>query len=164
MAVVLHPGDGRVYDMGCMRAVFLVDRAETEQRASVSEWGLEPRHAGPGAHKHDINDEIFYSLEGVADVRVGDLWRRRGKGGFALMPCGTLHDVRNDADSRMGLLSVYLTGSLRADVARHHGVAPAASARADRRPCRHLTQDGLPGRAGKGFCGATGFGAGSAVY
>ena len=47
-----------------MRAVFKADGAETDDRYSVSEWWMEPRNAGPGAHHHEANDEVFYVLEG----------------------------------------------------------------------------------------------------
>ena len=47
-----------------MRAVFKADEAETQERYSVAEWWLRPGAAGPGAHLHEANDEIFYVLAG----------------------------------------------------------------------------------------------------
>ena len=60
--------------MGFMRAVFKADGAETDDRYSVSEWWMEPRNAGPGAHHHEPNDEVFYVLEGTASILIGDEW------------------------------------------------------------------------------------------
>jgi hypothetical protein len=50
--VVLAPGEGRVYPMGRISAVFKADDTETEQRYSISEWWLDPHTEGPGAHSH----------------------------------------------------------------------------------------------------------------
>ena len=55
--IVLGPGEGRRYDMGAPRAVFKADGPEVSGRISVSEWWLDARHEGPGAHKHDDNEE-----------------------------------------------------------------------------------------------------------
>jgi hypothetical protein len=60
-SIVLAPEQGRTYDMGFMRAVFKADGAETDDRYSVSEWWMEPRNAGPGAHHHEDNDESSMS-------------------------------------------------------------------------------------------------------
>jgi hypothetical protein len=46
--------------MGFMRAVFKADGAETEDRYSVSEWWMEPRNSGPGAHHHE-QVKLYYS-------------------------------------------------------------------------------------------------------
>ena len=66
---VLHipAGEGRRYDMGGMRSLFLADGAETDSSYSISEWWLDPGQPGPGAHSHDANDDIFYVIEGTID-------------------------------------------------------------------------------------------------
>ncbi|MDF2780550.1 MAG: hypothetical protein K0S96_354 [Geminicoccaceae bacterium] len=66
--------------MGFMRAVFKADGAETEDRYSVSEWWMEPRNSGPGAHHHEANDEVFDVLDGIASILVSDEWLDLGKG------------------------------------------------------------------------------------
>ena len=60
-ALVIGPKQGRSYDMGRMRAVFFADGDETAQRYSISEWWLEPKTEGPGAHEHP-EDHVFYVL------------------------------------------------------------------------------------------------------
>lgn len=60
--IVLAPGQGRAYPMGRISAVFKADEAETQSRYSVSEWWLEPRTQGPGAHSHD-EDDLFYVIK-----------------------------------------------------------------------------------------------------
>ncbi|MDX3927253.1 MAG: cupin domain-containing protein [Shinella sp.] len=108
--VVLGPGDGRRYDMGAIQAVFKADASETQSRFSISEWWLEARHEGPGAHKHDENEEIFYVLEGTASILIGDTWHQMPKGSLCVIPRGTMHDFRNESHSRTGLLNVFVPG------------------------------------------------------
>lgn len=57
--------------MGAIAAVFKTDCAETRGAYSISEWWLEPRTQGPGAHRHR-EDDVFYILAGTMSV----LWRR----------------------------------------------------------------------------------------
>lgn len=35
-------------------------------------WWLEPNSDGPGAHQHENNDEVFYGIEGLISILVGD--------------------------------------------------------------------------------------------
>ena len=108
--VVWGPGEGRLYDMGALKAVFKADELETQGRFSISEWWLEPRHAGPGAHKHDENEEVFYVLEGVASILVAEEWHRMPKGSMCVIPRGVMHDFRNEGTVRTGLLNFFLPG------------------------------------------------------
>lgn len=109
-SIVLSPEQGRTYDMGFMRAVFKADGAETDDRYCVSEWWMEPRQAGPGAHHHESNDEVFYVLEGRASILIGDQWVDVGKGSFIRIPAGVTHDFENRTDERMGLLNLFIPG------------------------------------------------------
>ena len=63
--IVRLAGEGREYRMPAMRAVFLADGEETGDAYSISEWRLEPKSDGPGAHSHEANDEIFRSVDGT---------------------------------------------------------------------------------------------------
>lgn len=108
--IVLAAGAGRHYAMGRMSAVFKADGPETGNRYCVSEWWLEPHSAGPGAHHHDDNDEVFYVLDGTASLLIGDRWIDARRGDFFLIPAGTLHDFANRSPERMGLLNVFVPG------------------------------------------------------
>jgi len=44
--------------MGRISAVFKSDEDETQSRYSVSEWWLEPKTRGPGAHSHAEDDLV----------------------------------------------------------------------------------------------------------
>lgn len=109
-AIVLTPGGGRAYDMKTMRAVFKADGAETGNRYSISEWWLDPHQPGPGAHKHDDNDEIFYVIEGTPSVLLGERWIDAAKGSFIRIPAGLMHDFENRTDARIGLLNFFIPG------------------------------------------------------
>jgi len=62
--IFLAPSDGRHYPMGRISATFKADEAETQNQYSISEWWLEPKTQGPGAHAHD-EDDAFYVVEGT---------------------------------------------------------------------------------------------------
>ena len=106
----LGPGEGRHYSLGRVSAVFKADNGETDERYSVSEWWLEPRTEGPGAHSHAANDEIFYVIEGVASILAGETWIEAPRGSFIRIPAGVLHDFRNPTDARVGLFNVFIPG------------------------------------------------------
>lgn len=108
--LVLPPGEGRKYNCGTMTAVFKADENETDNKYSVSEWWLEPHSDGPGAHQHEENDEVFYVLEGVASILIGDRWIDAGKGSFIRIPSKTIHDFKNQTGKQAGLLNFFIPG------------------------------------------------------
>ena len=103
-AIVLAPAEGRAYPMGRISAVFKADGEETQSQYSVSEWWLEPRTQGPGAHSHE-EDDLFYVIEGVMSLRVGEEWFDCPRGSFVLVPGGMTHDFENRSDARAGVLN-----------------------------------------------------------
>lgn len=109
-SIVLKKGEGRKYNMGSMQAVFLADEQETEEKYSISEWWLDPESTGPGAHKHEINDEVFYVLEGTTSFLVGEEWVNAEKGTFLRIPAGTIHDFANRTGTRTGILNFFIPG------------------------------------------------------
>jgi mannose-6-phosphate isomerase-like protein (cupin superfamily) len=108
--IMLGPDEGRHYRMPSMRAVFKADGAETQDRYCVSEWWIEPYGHGPGAHRHEANDEIFYVTEGTASLLVGDVWHDAPKGSFLLIPAGTTHDFANRTGDPACLFNVFIPG------------------------------------------------------
>src|SRR5207253_2903298 len=79
--VVLGPGEGRAYPMGCVSAVFKADGEETRQGYSISEWWLDAHTKGPGPHSHP-EDDVFYVLAGTMNVMVGTEWIEASTGSF----------------------------------------------------------------------------------
>ena len=109
-AIALPLGEGRQYDLGGIRAVFKADGAETGDRYSISEWWLEPHTDGPGAHSHDSNDELFYVMEGVVSILLGETWINAPAGSFIRIPPAMTHDFANRTDARVGLLNIFIPG------------------------------------------------------
>jgi quercetin dioxygenase-like cupin family protein len=108
--IKLTAGTGRIYEMQGMRAIFKADEAETKEAYSVSEWWLDARQTGPGAHSHETNDEVFYGIGGVMAVRAGEEWHDIAPGDFLRIPAGTIHDFENRTDARAGLLNFFIPG------------------------------------------------------
>lgn len=107
--IVLRPGEGRTYDMGRIQAVFKADEGESANRYSISEWWLEPRTTGPGAHSHE-EDDVFYVLAGTMSFLIGDRWVDAEVGSFVLVPAGITHDFENRGDVRSGVLNLSAPG------------------------------------------------------
>ena len=107
--VILPPGGGRSYPMGRIQAIFKADGAESENRYSISEWWLEPKTTGPGAHSHE-EDDVFFVLAGTMSFLVGGDWRDAEAGSFVLVPGGMTHDFENRGTVRSGVLNFSAPG------------------------------------------------------
>lgn len=108
--LVLPPGSGRRYACGPMTAVFKADEEETSCAYSASEWWLEPHSAGPGAHLHEENEEVFYVLEGQTTFLIGEEWITADKGSFIRIPPKTIHDFANRSGQKTGVLNFFIPG------------------------------------------------------
>lgn len=111
----LGPGQGRHYPMGRISALFKADGVETTGRYSISEWWLEPRTAGPGAHAHP-EDDVFFVIEGVMSFLVKDAWTDAPPGSFVLVPGGVTHDFQNRGERRAGVLNLCIPGGFEAQM------------------------------------------------
>ena len=78
-SIILKKGEGRTYACGTMTAIFKADEEETKEKYSISEWWLDPKSTGPGAHLHEENDEVFYVIAGNPSVLVGSVGRYTGR-------------------------------------------------------------------------------------
>jgi mannose-6-phosphate isomerase-like protein (cupin superfamily) len=59
---------------------------------------------GPPPHVHTREDEFFYVLDGMFEVRIGDAVHALGPGGHAYVPRGTVHNFRNTAETPSRIL------------------------------------------------------------
>ncbi len=103
-AIVLLPGEGRQYDCGPMRSIFLADSAESGDRYSASIWYVAPHRSGPGAHSHEHNEELFYVFEGTMTFLVGDQHI-------------VTHDFENNTPHRTGVFNVFIPGGFESNMA-----------------------------------------------
>jgi mannose-6-phosphate isomerase-like protein (cupin superfamily) len=108
--IFLRPDEGRHYAMGRISAVFKADGSETRNKYSISEWWLDPKTKGPGAHSHDDEDCVFYVIEGTMTILLGDRWIEAPRGSFVVAPSSVTHDFENRSTSRAGLLNFSIPG------------------------------------------------------
>jgi mannose-6-phosphate isomerase-like protein (cupin superfamily) len=115
--VILVPrGEGRQYECGPMRAVFLADGAESEHRYSVSIWWVAPDSSGPGAHCHEANEELFYVVEGTITFLVGDERLDAPAGSFLRVPARMMHDFENNTKRPAGVFNVFIPGGFESNM------------------------------------------------
>lgn len=69
---------------------------ESQSRYSVSEWWLEPRTQGPGAHSH-VEDDLFYIIQRVMSIRVGE-----DGPCYSAAPCPLIGQCRSTLDESSG--------------------------------------------------------------
>jgi mannose-6-phosphate isomerase-like protein (cupin superfamily) len=96
--------------MGAIAAVFKADGNETANKYSISEWWLEARTTGPGAHAHP-EDDIFYVVEGTMSFLIGTSWVDAQRRAFVLVPGGFTHDFENRGAVRAGVLNISVPGA-----------------------------------------------------
>ena len=112
--ILVSPGEGRQYQCGPMHASFLADGAESEDRYSVSIWRVAPHSAGPGPHRPETNEELFYVIEGTITFIVGDQRVDAPAGSFLRVPAGMMHDFENNTARPAGVFNVYIPGGFEA--------------------------------------------------
>jgi mannose-6-phosphate isomerase-like protein (cupin superfamily) len=108
--ILLGPDEGRHYECGPMHALFLADGAESGNRYSVSIWRVEAGKAGPGAHSHEANEELFYVVEGTMTFQVGNEMVDTPTGTFLRVPAGVMHDFLNRTKEPAAVLNVFIPG------------------------------------------------------
>lgn len=129
-AVVLPQGDGRLYSMGRISALFKADGDETLNQYSISEWWLEANTQGPGAHSHP-EDDVFYVIEGTMSFFIKDKWVDAPKGTFVLVPGGETHNFENHSEQRAGVLNFSIPGDFERNmpgIAQWYAENPARNA------------------------------------
>lgn len=107
--MIIPPGEGRLYPMGRMHAVFKADREETANAYSVSEWWLEPGTSLPNQHAHP-EDHVFYVIEGVLSLFMGDDHHLAARGSYVMIPGGTAHAFANEGTEAAGFISFNVPG------------------------------------------------------
>jgi mannose-6-phosphate isomerase-like protein (cupin superfamily) len=84
----------------------LIDRTTSETtRCSLAEELLPPGHA-VRAHFHRETEEIYYVLEGVGEMRVGEEVAAVGAGDAVFIPRHTVHTLSNTGEVPMRVLLV----------------------------------------------------------
>ena len=94
-----HAGDIKV----------LVSSAESNGAMSMIETVTAPGR-GPTWHWHSREDEVFYVLSGIADVRIDNDVYRCQAGDRVFGPRGIFHTYRNVGDADLRMIIAYTPG------------------------------------------------------
>jgi mannose-6-phosphate isomerase-like protein (cupin superfamily) len=104
MAVVHRPGEGE--HIGGPSAVTIKATGEdTAGSLYLGEAVAQPGFAGPPPHRHRHLHDMFYVLEGVLTVMLGEETLKLEAGSFVCVPPGTVHTFSNRSEERARFLN-----------------------------------------------------------
>jgi quercetin dioxygenase-like cupin family protein len=107
-AAVFHgPGEGERHGAGGNSAVIIkASGEETDGSFFLSETTIDPGFPGPPPrHRHERLHDMFYVLDGVLTMRLGDETHQIGPGTFVCVPPGVTHTFSNTSDSPVRFLN-----------------------------------------------------------
>jgi quercetin dioxygenase-like cupin family protein len=104
--VICPPGGGDLLAIGPARNYVKITGSEADGRLDVAEIALTPGYAGPPPHVHIRIDHIFYVLEGVLRVRLGQSDHVLAAGSCAFIPAGTSHSYATTESASARFLTV----------------------------------------------------------
>jgi quercetin dioxygenase-like cupin family protein len=107
---VLGPGEQHPGAPPLERPFFRFASGQTDGLLALAEVRLPPRSAGPNLHKHANEDEMFYVLDGMMTVQVGDDLHEIATGGLAWGARGIPHAFANRADDPLHLMIMWIPG------------------------------------------------------
>ncbi len=105
-AVVHQAGEGERLPAG-PQSEFVIKATGGDTAGSffLAEVTIAAGFAGPPPHRHERLHDMFYVLDGVLTMRVGDGTRELPAGGFACVPPGVVHTFSNVGDSPVRFLN-----------------------------------------------------------
>jgi len=86
---ILAPGERHAGAPPLERPFFRFASGQTDGLLALAEVRLPPLTAGPNLHVHANEDEMFFVLDGVMTVQVGDQLQEIAAGGLAWGARGT---------------------------------------------------------------------------
>jgi quercetin dioxygenase-like cupin family protein len=104
--MIRPPGGGDLLAIGPARNYVKITGSEVDGRLDVAEIALTPGYAGPPPHVHIRIDHIFYVLEGVLRVRLGQSDHVLAAGSCAFIPAGTSHSYATTESASARFLTV----------------------------------------------------------
>lgn len=108
---VLHlRGEGERHEAGASSILIKAVSENTDGSFFLSENTIEPGFPGPPLHIHDRLHDMFYVLEGVLTVRLGDETHQAGPGTFVCAPPGVAHTFSNPSDQPVRFLNFSTPG------------------------------------------------------
>ncbi len=104
-AFVHRPGEGERHIAGSSEIVIKATGDETAGTFFLSESTFAPGFPGPPPHRHERLVDMFYVLDGVLTVRLGEATHQLGPGSFVCVPAGVVHTFSNPSDSPVRFLN-----------------------------------------------------------
>ena len=92
------------------RPFFRFTSGQTDGLLALAEVRLPSRTAGPMLHVHANEDEMFFVLDGVMTVQVGEQLHEIEAGGLAWGARGTPHAFANRSTSPLRILITWIPG------------------------------------------------------
>lgn len=110
---MIAAGEGQILgaEAGC-RDRFLIDSTATEGRFSLVEHLLAPRSIAAPMHRHTLEDEFSFILEGEVSFQTDDEEHRAGVGDLVFKPRGEWHTFWNATDRPARMLELISPGGL----------------------------------------------------
>jgi quercetin dioxygenase-like cupin family protein len=84
----------------------------TDGRCAMGEVRLPPLTSGPNLHTHTREDELFYVLDGVLTVQIGDQLHDIESGGLAWGARGTPHAYANRGAEPLHIMIMWMPGGV----------------------------------------------------
>ena len=107
---LLGPGEGEVLEMGTARIEIKATAAGTGGRFFLSESTIQAGFPGPPPHVHEQLLDMFYVLDGILTVRLGDDEHLAPAGSFVAVPPGVVHTFSNPGDAPARFLNFNIPG------------------------------------------------------
>jgi quercetin dioxygenase-like cupin family protein len=104
-AVVHRPGEGERHAAGASEILIKATGNETAGTFFLSESTIAPGFPGPPPHRHERLVDMFYVLEGVLTVRLGEQTHQLEPGSFVCVPAGVVHTFSNPSDRPVRFLN-----------------------------------------------------------
>lgn len=105
-AVVHARGEGERLAVGGSEVLIKATGEDTADSFFLSETTIEPGFPGPPLHRHERLHDMFYVLEGVLTVRLGEDVLEVEAGAFICVPPGVEHTFSNPSDGFVRFLNL----------------------------------------------------------
>ena len=105
-AIVHRDGEGERHAAGGTSAIIIKATGEdTAGSFFLSETTIAPGFPGPPLHRHARLHDMFYVLDGVLTMRLGDETHEVGPGTFVCVPPGIAHTFSNPSSAPVRFLN-----------------------------------------------------------